>query len=198
MSQQVNIGISGASGVQYALRLIEDLLQKEIDISLMISKAAKVLLSMEMGLNFNSDDKIYEYFGYSSKSKSQFNIYSDKEWTAPLASGTGINGPVVIVPCSMGILSAIAVGASDNLMERACDVAIKENKQLILVPRETPISAIHLENMLKLSRMGVCILPANPGFYHNPKTIEDLIDFVVARILDQLNIGHDLIPKWGS
>ncbi len=104
---------------------------------------------------------------------------------------------MVVCPCSTGTLSAIAVGASDNLLERAADVVIKEKGQLILVPRETPFSAIHLENMLKLAQLGVTIMPAAPGFYHNPKSVEDLVDFMVARILDHLGVPQALAPRWG-
>ena len=117
---------------------------------------------------------------------------------APWASGSGQPGPVIICPCSTGTLSAIATGASNNLIERAADVALKERRRLILVPRETPLSEIHLSNMLALTRMGAVILPASPGFYHKPGQVQDLIDFVVARILNQLDIPQTLMPVWGS
>lgn len=117
---------------------------------------------------------------------------------APVASGSGAPSSMVICPCSTGTLSAIACGASNNLIERAADVALKERRKLILVPRESPYSTIHLENMLALSRMGAVILPASPGFYHRPQRVEDLVDFVVARILNQLGIENALLPRWGA
>ncbi len=196
--QVIHIAMSGASGVQYGLRLVAYLLAaEEFEVCLYLSKTAKLVLSMEMDVSFNSKDNVYEYFKYNG-SQDNFNIYQENDWNAPIASGSGIKGPLIVCPCSMGMLSAISIGASNNLIERACDVAIKENKKLILVPRETPLSAIHLENMLKLSKLGVCILPANPGFYQKPSSINELIDFVVARILDQINVRHNLIIPWGS
>src|SRR5690606_14553041 len=125
-------------------------------------------------------------------------VFGREDWMAPWASGSGQPGPVVICPCSTGTLSAIACGASNNLIERAGDVALKERRKLILVPREAPYSEIHLENMLRLTRMGATIIPASPGFYHSPQNIGDLVDFVVARILDHLDIGQTLIPRWGE
>ena len=125
-------------------------------------------------------------------------MFGREQWFAPVASGSGKNGPMVVCPCSTSTLSAIATGASNNLIERAADVAIKERRELILVLRETPFSPIHLENMLKLANMGVTIMPASPGFYHKPKTIEDLVDFMVARILGHLGLEQDLMPYWGE
>ena len=117
---------------------------------------------------------------------------------SPVASGSHQARAMVVCPCTTGTLAAIAQGSSDNLIERAADVMIKENRQLIMVPRETPLSAIHLENMLKLARLGVTMLPANPGFYHKPQKVDDLVDFIVARVLDQLQIAHSLVPRWGD
>ena len=125
-------------------------------------------------------------------------MFGREEWFAPVASGSNPADAMVICPCTMGTLAAVAAGMSDNLIERAADVMIKESRKLIIVPRETPFSAIHLENMLKLSRLGVCILPPNPGFYHHPATVADLVDFVVARIMDQLKVPHTLMQPWGA
>ena len=128
----------------------------------------------------------------------QLRVFGEDEWTAPVASGSNDVNAMVVCPCSMGALSAIAHGASNNLLERAADVMLKERKKLVLVPRETPYSDIHLENMLKLSRMDAVIVDANPGFYYKPESMEDLVDFVVAKILDQLGVEHKLQPRWGE
>ena len=125
-------------------------------------------------------------------------VYGREEWFAPIASGSSVADAMVVCPCTMGTLAAIATGMSDNLIERAADVTLKEQRKLILVPRETPFSALHLENMLKLARLGALILPANPGFYHHPASVQDLVDFVVARILDHLGISHQLMQPWGG
>jgi 4-hydroxy-3-polyprenylbenzoate decarboxylase len=125
-------------------------------------------------------------------------VFGREDWFAPVASGSNPPEAMVICPCTMGTLAAVAAGLSDNLIERAADVALKEGRKLILVPRETPFSSLHLENMLKLSRAGAVILPANPGFYHEPKRVEDLVDFIVARILDHLGVKHDLMQRWGE
>ncbi|PKO51813.1 MAG: aromatic acid decarboxylase, partial [Betaproteobacteria bacterium HGW-Betaproteobacteria-21] len=119
-------------------------------------------------------------------------------WFAPPASGSNPPDAMVVCPCTMATLAAIAAGLSQSLIERAADVVLKEQRKLVLVPRETPYSAIHLENMLKLARLGVCILPPNPGFYHHPQTVQDLVDFVVARVLDQLGVPHALMARWGE
>ena len=128
----------------------------------------------------------------------QLQVFAREDWNAPIASGTGAADAMVVCPCTMGALAAIAHGMSDNLIERAADVMLKEGRKLILVPRETPFSAIHLENMLKLSRMGAVILPPNPGFYHLPQSVGDMVDFIVAKILDQLGVEHRLVERWGS
>jgi len=135
---------------------------------------------------------------YTGAASGQIRVYGKEDWMSPVASGSGAPAAMVVVPCSTGTLSAIATGACNNLIERAADVTLKERRQLILVPREAPLSTIHLENMLKLSQMGAVILPAAPGFYHQPQTIDDLVDFVVARILNLLNIPQDMLPRWGE
>ncbi|MFM7433173.1 MAG: UbiX family flavin prenyltransferase, partial [Gammaproteobacteria bacterium] len=127
----------------------------------------------------------------------QLRVFGDEEWTSPVASGSGAPLRMVVCPASMATVSAIATGASENLLERAADVVIKERGNLVIVPRETPFSAIHLENMLKLARLDVTILPANPGFYNRPARVEELVDFIVARVLDQFDIEHDLMKRWG-
>ena len=195
----ITLAITGASGVQYGFRLLEILLQKNHTVYLMVSKAAQVVISMETDIKLPGRCKEMQQFlceKYNCKQQ-QLQVFGEDEWTAPTASGGGQVDAMVVCPCSMGALSAIATGASNNLIERSADVMLKERRKLILVPRETPYSDIHLENMLKLSRMDAVILCANPGFYNKAKSIDDLIDFVVAKILDQLKVEHQLQPRWG-
>lgn len=198
--QIVSLAITGASGVQYGFRLLEILLQKNYTVYLMISKAAQVVIGMETDIDLPGRCKDIQTFlteKYGCK-QGRLQVFGEDEWTAPTASGGGHVDAMVVCPCSMGALSAVATGASNNLIERSADVMLKERRKLIVVPRETPYSDIHLENMLKLSRMGVVILCANPGFYNAAQTIEDLVDFVVAKILDQLEVENQLQPRWGE
>ena len=198
--QIVSLAITGASGVQYGFRLLEILLQKNNTVYLMVSKAAQVVIGMETDIVLPGRCKDMQAFlvkRYGCDAK-QLHVFGEDEWTAPTASGGGLVDAMVVCPCSMGALSAVATGASNNLIERSADVMLKERRKLILVPRETPYSDIHLENMLKLSRMGAVMLCANPGFYNKAETIDDLIDFVVAKILDQLDVEHELQPRWGE
>lgn len=194
------VAITGASGSPYAMRLIEILLQSGCRVSVIISKAAQLVMATETEFTIPAKvrgqaEYLREHF---SATEEQLQVYGKEDWMSPWASGSGRNGAMVVCPCSTGTLSAIAVGASNNLIERAADVCLKERRQLILVPRETPFSTLHLQNMLTLSQMGAVILPASPGFYRKPKNIEDLIDFVIARILNQLKIEHNLLPRWGE
>lgn len=194
------LAITGASGVQYSFRLLQLLLQGNIRVCLMISKAAQVVIGMETDIKLGSRPGdirklLCEMFQCDD---GQLQVFGEQEWTAPPASGNNGIESMVVCPCSMGALSAIATGASNNLIERAADVMLKERRKLVLVPRETPYSDIHLENMLKLSRMGAVMVDANPGFYHAPNRIDDLVDFVVAKVLDQLTVEHELIPAWGE
>lgn len=184
----------------YAIRLLETLLAGGHTVYLVYSQAAQFVAAQEMSLHLpgktsDAHRQLVERFDCRPE---QLLVFAREDWNAPIASGTGTADAMVVCPCTMGALGAIANGLSDNLIERAADVMIKEGRKLILVPRETPFSAIHLENMLKLSRLGVVILPPNPGFYQLPKNLGDLVDFVVAKILDQLDIQHQLIEKWGS
>ena len=200
MQPVIALGITGASGVPYSFRLLEQLLIADCKVYLMISKAAQVVIGMETDLSLPGRAADMQKF-LSEKyqaAENQLQVFGEDEWTAPVASGSNNVKAMVVCPCSMGALSAIACGASNNLLERAADVMLKERKKLIIVPRESPYSDIHLENMLKLSRMDAVIVDANPGFYNRPQTVEDLVDFVVAKILDQLNVEHQLQPKWGE
>lgn len=194
----IAIALTGASGMPYALTLLKELVKSQEKIYVMISQAANTVIAMETDLNLGSDTKVIEknLRQYLGANEGQIEVFSKNQWTAPVASGSNPPRAMVVCPCTMSTLSAIAHGSADNLMHRAADVVIKEHKKLILVPRETPYSAIHLENMLKLSRLGVAIIDANPAFYQNPQSIQDLVNFVVARILDHLDVEHNLLTPW--
>lgn len=196
----ITLALTGASGAPYALRLLQCLVATDRQVYVMVSKAAQVVLATETQLKLpGTTEKMTAHLTDVFNAKpGQITVFGREQWFAPVASGSGRNGPMVVCPCSTGTLSAIATGASNNLIERAADVAIKERRTLILVPRETPFSPIHLENMLKLANMGVTIMPASPGFYHNPNSVEDLVDFMVARLLSHLDIEQSLIPFWGE
>lgn len=199
-NKTIIVALTGASGVQYGERLLQCLLKDGHRVYLLVSKAAQVVISMETKLGWPAGAKALQDFlaAQYQVDESRLKVCGENEWSSPVASGSSTVDAMVVCPCSMGTLSSIAVGASANLMERAADVILKERKQLILVPRETPFSEIHLENMLKLARMGATILPANPGFYNKPDSITDIIDFMVARVLDHLGIEQHLQPKWGE
>lgn len=196
----ITLAFTGASGMPYGIRLLEQLLAHRQRVYLLYSQVAQIVARQEMDLTLPSSPKEAEsYFNQRYQIlDGQLRVYGREEWFAPVASGSNPADAMVICPCTMGTLAAIAAGLNQKLIERAADVMLKENRPLILVPREMPFSTIHLENMLKLARSGVTIMPANPGFYQHPKTIEDMVDFVVARILDHLKISHSLIPRWGE
>jgi 4-hydroxy-3-polyprenylbenzoate decarboxylase len=196
----ITLAITGASGAPYALRLLQCLVANKCTVYVLVSKAAQVVLATETSLKLpGTTEKMQAHLTQVfNAEENQIKVFGREQWFAPVASGSGRNGPMVVCPCSTGTLSAIATGASNNLIERAADVAIKEKRPLILVTRETPYSAIHLENMLKLANIGVTIMPASPGFYHEPQSMEDLVDFMVARILSHLGIEQQLMPFWGE
>jgi flavin prenyltransferase len=186
------IGITGASGAMYGIRLIEELLKREHEIHILITNSGKEVIEYETGY---SGSNLQEHF----KSFSEKIIFHDiNNLFASIASGSYKVHGMIILPCSMSALAGIATGVSMNLLGRAADVCIKEGRRLIIVPRETPLNSIHLKNMLTLSDMGVTILPAMPGFYHKPESIEDIIDFLIGKIFDVLNIENDLFKKWGN
>ena len=189
------VAVTGASGAPYAVRLLETLVERRQRISLIVSDHGLRLLDTELGID--SVAQLRDRIGPSGWD-AQVRVFDDRDRGAAPASGSALTAGMVICPCSMGTLSAIAVGASRSLVERAADVVLKERRRLVLVPRETPYSAIHLENMLNLTRAGAVILPASPGFYHRPRTIEALVDFIVARVLDHLGVDHSLVPRWGT
>jgi len=198
-TQPIALAITGASGSAYGLRLLEVLIQNGRRVYLMISKAGEVVIPMETGLELSGETSSIEALLVERyrAADGQLRLFGREEWTAPVASGSNPPAAMVVCPCTAGTLSAIASGASNNLIERAADVMLKEQRKLILVVRETPLSAIHLENMLKLARLGVVTMPASPGFYHRPQSLEDIVDFMVARVLDHLGIEHDLVRPWG-
>jgi 4-hydroxy-3-polyprenylbenzoate decarboxylase len=198
-SRPVAVAMTGASGAQYGLRLLQCLLDAGESVYLMLSKPAQVVIGMETNIKLPGRPAGIRRFltDYYHCHPEQLKVYGKEEWTAPIASGSAAARSMVICPCTTGTLAAVASGISDSLIERAADVTLKEGRKLILVVRETPFSVIHLENMLKLARMGTVIMPANPGFYNRPATIDELVDFIVARVLDQLGIDNDLVPRWG-
>ncbi len=196
----ITLAITGASGAQYGLRLLECLLAQQCKVYVMISRAAQVVINTETDLALPGTPSEQQQFltDLYNANEGQLRVFGREQWMAPVASGSGAPSRMVVCPCSTGTLSAIACGASNNLIERAADVALKERRQLILVPREAPYSEIHLEHMLKLTRMGAVVIPASPGFYNKPQSVADMIDFVVARILNQLGFPHALMPAWGE
>ena len=196
----IALAMTGASGAAYGLRLLECLLGAGKHVYLMVSAPGQMVITMETGLKLPSKPSEMAAMlsaRYGAKA-GQLEVFGKEDWMAPVASGSNAPAAMVVCPCTAGTLAAIAAGVSNKLIERASDVALKEQRKLILVPREMPFSVIHLENMLRLARAGAVILPANPGFYHQPKRIEDLVDFVVARILDHLHIEHNLSARWGD
>ncbi|WP_299795462.1 flavin prenyltransferase UbiX [uncultured Shewanella sp.] len=202
-TKAVSLAWTGASGAPYGLKLLECLLVADYQVFLMISSAARVVMATEHGLQLsaNSDkaaEQLTELFREQGACiTGTLHVLGKEEWFSPPASGSAAPKQMVICPCSTGTLAAVASGMSNSLLERAADVVIKERGQLILVPRETPFSSIHLEHMLSLSRLGATIMPAAPGFYHDPKSVEDLVNFMVARILDHLGVEHELTNRWG-
>ena len=199
-SKTVTLALTGASGMPYALRLLQCLLDSDVRVYLLYSQAAQIVAKQELDLTLparpqEAQQMLCERYGASPD---RLKVFGRDEWFAPVASGTNPADAMVVCPCTMGTLGSIAAGLSDNLIERAADVMLKEQRKLIIVPRETPFSSIHLENMLKLARAGAVILPANPGFYHHPQSVDALVDFIVARLLDHLGIEHRLMARWGE
>jgi len=192
------VAITGASGSVYGLRLISELLRSGERVSLILTSAGRQVMNHETGLEWSAEIKVQrqqvqEYFASIA-----VDCLAIDDFWAGAASGSAAADAMIVAPCSMGTLGRIAAGLSGNLLERAADVMLKERRRLLLVPRETPFNNIHLENLLRLSQSGAIILPAMPGFYHGPETIEDLVDFVVGKILDQLDVQHSLFTRWGE
>src|SRR6266850_7380015 len=198
--ETVTLAWTGASGMPYGLRLLQCLLAAKVRVFLLYSAAAQMVAKQELDLTLPTQPAaaaglFAERFGADP---GQLTVFGREDWMSPVASGSNPADAMAICPCSLGTLGAVAAGLADNLIERAADVMLKERRPLVLVPRETPLSEIHLENMLRLARAGAVLLPPAPGFYARPRTIDDLVDFVVARVLDHLQVAHDLLPRWGS
>ena len=195
---EISVGISGASGAAYSVRLLQALVdQPEIErIHLVISTNGFTLLKQEMAISLSQKNfKVEQLIGKATK---KIRFYDNMNFYSPIASGSYPTSGMIIIPCSTGTLGAIASGTSGNLMQRGAEVVLKERKKLVLVIRETPMSSIHLENCLRVTQAGGLILPASPGFYHRPTAINDLIDFVVARALDQFDLNHNIGKRWGK
>lgn len=196
----ITVALTGASGIQYGLRLIECLVQANCRVYVLMSKPARVVMGMDTDqpVPARTADVQRDFSERYGAVDSQLFAFGQEQWTAPIASGSGAPDAMVICPCTTGTLAAVAAGNCNNLLERAADVVLKERRQLIVMPREMPFSTIHLENMLRLATAGALIMPPNPAFYNLPKTVDDIIDFVVARVLEQLNVKQTLMPAWGA
>jgi 4-hydroxy-3-polyprenylbenzoate decarboxylase len=202
-SRHVVVAITGASGSIYGLNLCRELLRAGIGVSLLITRTGFAVLKEECCLDWSGsvaevDGKVRDHFAAMGVKNGTITYFGEDDFFAPMASGSAAPDTMVVAPCSMGTLARIACGNSGNLLERTADVMLKENRPLLLVPRETPLNAIHLENMLKLSRLGVRMVPAMPAFYHTPRSVDDLVNFVVGKVLDQLGVEHELFKRWGE
>ena len=201
MPMKICLALTGASGMPYGLRLLECLLEAGCKVQLLYSQASQVVAKQEMDIELPSrpsEARAALLARFPTANEENLSVFGREEWFAPVASGSNPPDAMVVCPCSMGTLAAIAQGLADNLIERAADVVMKEGRKLVLVPRETPFSSIHLENMLRLSRAGAVILPPSPGFYHHPQCVQDIVDFVVARVMDQIGVPHTLMQRWGE
>ncbi len=198
--QPIAVALTGASGIQYGLRLIDSLLTAGRTVYLMVSQAAQVVVNMETDLQLPSQPREMQAYlaAHFGAAPGQLQVFGRQQWTAPVASGSNPPEAVVVCPCTTGTLASIANGICDDLIDRSADVALKEQRKLILVVRETPFSTIHLENMLRLAQAGAVIMPANPGFYFRPQHVDELVDFMVARVMDHLGVPHSLSARWGD
>ena len=187
----VIVGVTGASGIVYAQKLVRHLLGSERKVLLAMSSAARLVIKEELPARKDGDP-------WGDVNRHLLELIPEKDFTAPFCSGTFRFQGMVIVPASMGTVGSIASGVSINVIHRGADVCLKERRKLVIVPRETPLSSIHLENLLKLSRAGAIILPPSPAFYQHPETLEDSVDFIVSRILDALELDNQLIDRWGE
>lgn len=192
---KILLAITGASGSVYGLRLLEELLRVGHQLTLVASQSGLEVCRYETGIELTDAETLKQRWGLP---EANLTIRAATDLWAPEASGSAAPEAMVIAPCSMGTVGRISAGISGNLIERAADVMLKEHRPLLLLPRETPLSSIHLENLLKLSRCGARIIPAMPGFYQKPETVDQLVDFVVGKMLDQLGVEHNLFKRWGA
>src|SRR3954464_11696289 len=194
---RVFLGVTGASGAPYAARLLEALTEADCEVGICASAAGLEVIATELygDARLSRDETLARF---TENARAAVTVYDPQDWKAPYASGSAKVDAYVICPCSMGTLGTIASGAMSNLIQRAASVALKEGRKLVLVPRETPLSEIHLDNMLRLRQAGATVLFAAPGFYHGAETVEDLVDFVVGRCLDQLGLENALVKRWGD
>ncbi len=196
----VTLAFTGASGMPYGLRLLQCLLESGARVYLVYSPVAQIVAKQECDIVLPAQPReaqraLGERYGARD---AQLLVFGRDDWMAPVASGSNPADAMVICPCSMGTVGALAAGLAENLIERAADVMLKERRRLVLVPRETPLSSIHLDNLLRLSNAGAIVVPPSPGFYTRPQSVADIVDFVVSRVLDQLGIANSLIDRWGA
>jgi flavin prenyltransferase len=198
--RHLSLAITGASGAVYGLRVAEELLRAGHRVSMVITCAGFAVIKEECGIAWDPTEAgfVAQLRGHFDCGADRLAFYADDDLLSPIASGSAAPDAMIVVPCSMGTLSRVACGNSGNLLERAADVMLKEGRPLVLVPRETPLNAIHLENMLKLARLGVRIVPAMPAFYQHPESLADLVDFVVGKVLDSVCVEHKLFKRWGE
>ncbi len=201
MIKSITLGITGASGIPIAFTLLKHLVESNCQVQVVITTAGIVTVKQETALSLSNNPELCKqtlakYLGLVSIEN--LSIYTNNDWYSPVASGSSVSDAMVVCPCSMATLGKIANGIGDDLLSRAADVIMKERKNLVLVPRETPLSAVHLDNMQRLAKLGVCILPPVPAFYTHPQNVQDIIDFVVGRILDQIGIPNVLLTRWGQ
>jgi len=198
MNKRIIIGISGASGAIYAVKLIEALLAREFQLHIVISEIGAKVFAHELNIRHEDIAGLFSRMNSKSETRGELIMHDSEDMFAPIASGSFPAHAMVIIPCSMKTLAAVAAGYTANLLVRAADVTLKEKRPLILVTRETPLSHLHLKNMLTAHEAGATIMPASPGFYHHPQSIDDLAAFIVGRVLDHLNIEHSASPRWGD
>lgn len=198
MNKKIVVAICGASGAIYGIRLLKALLKNPVNIYLIISSAGYKVLEHETAYSGESFSSFLKDKGIAFNKNAHLNTYDQDDFFAPPASGSFRNDGMVIAPCSMKTLGAITAGIADNLIHRAADVNLKEKRPLILLPRETPLNIIHLKNMYVAAKAGATIMPPSPSFYSNPQNISNLVDSVIARVLDHLKIEHDLVKEWGE
>lgn len=201
ITKTVTLGITGASGIPIAFTLLQQLLKANCKVYLVITTAGMITIKQETAVSLSANPELSKntlYQHLNLDNIDNLSVYTNNDWYSPMASGSSVSDVMVVCPCSMATLGKIAHGIGDDLLSRAADVVLKERKNLILVPRETPLSAVHLQNMQHLAVLGVSILPPVPAFYTHPQTIQDIIDFIVGRILDQIGVPNILVERWGK